>query len=132
MMLGPVPVDLALIESMRDLYGSPDPLGASNGMGMIVSGYASEEEPTARGEMRAERSLSPTLRMKTSSMALMITTYNTTNYVLMSLRKVVYAKSTLSPSRASAGCLQPGLFGRFRSICELTAHRSRKFDLFVC
>ena len=34
---------------------------------------------------------------------------------------LAHAKSTLSPSRASAGCLQPGLFGRFRSICEQTA-----------
>ena len=39
---------------------------------------------------------------------------------------LAHAKSTLSPSRASAGCLQPGLFGRFRSICQQTAHRSRK------
>ena len=39
---------------------------------------------------------------------------------------LAHAKSTLSPSRASAGCLQPGLFGRFRSICEQTAHPSRK------
>ena len=31
---------------------------------------------------------------------------------------LAHAKSTMSPSRASAGCLQPGLFGRFRSICE--------------
>ena len=41
---------------------------------------------------------------------------------------LAHAKSTLSPSRASAGCLQPGLFGRFRSICEQTAHLSRKFE----
>ena len=41
---------------------------------------------------------------------------------------LAHAKSTLSPSRASAGCLQPGLFGRFRSICEQAAHRSPKID----
>ena len=38
---------------------------------------------------------------------------------------LAHAKSTLSPSRALS-CLQPGLFGRFRSIYEQTAHRSRK------
>ena len=42
---------------------------------------------------------------------------------------LAHAKSTLSPSRASAGCLQLGLFGRFRSICEQTAHRSRKMRM---
>ena len=39
---------------------------------------------------------------------------------------LVHAKSTLSPSQASAGCPRAGLFCRFRSICEQTAHRSRK------
>ena len=39
---------------------------------------------------------------------------------------LAHAKSTLSASRASAGCPRPGLFCRFRSICEQTAHRSRK------
>ena len=39
---------------------------------------------------------------------------------------LAHAKSTLSPSQASAGCPRAGLFGRFRSICEQTAHRSRK------
>ena len=32
----------------------------------------------------------------------------------------------MSPSHPSAGCPQPGLFDRFRSISEQTAHRSRK------
>ena len=41
---------------------------------------------------------------------------------------LAHAKSTLSPSQASAGCSQAGLFCRFRSICEQTAHRSRKFE----
>ena len=39
---------------------------------------------------------------------------------------LVHGKSTLSPSQANAGCPQPGLFGRFRSISEQTVHRSRK------
>ena len=39
---------------------------------------------------------------------------------------LAHAKSTLSPSQASAGCSQASLFCRFRSICEQTAHRSRK------
>ena len=39
---------------------------------------------------------------------------------------LAHAKTTLSPSRANAGCLQPGLFGRFRSICKQTVHRCRK------
>ena len=39
---------------------------------------------------------------------------------------LVYAKSTLSSFQANAGCLPPGLFGRFRSISEQAAHRSRK------
>ena len=39
---------------------------------------------------------------------------------------LTHAKSTLSPSQASAGCPRAGLFCRFRSICEQTAHRSRK------
>ena len=39
---------------------------------------------------------------------------------------LAHAKSTLSPSQASAGCSRVGLFCRFRSICEQTAHRSRK------
>ena len=39
---------------------------------------------------------------------------------------LAHAKSTLSPSQASAGCPRTGLFCRFRSICEQTAHRSRK------
>ena len=39
---------------------------------------------------------------------------------------LAHGKSTLSPSQANAGCPQPGLFGRFRSISEQTVHRSRK------
>ena len=39
---------------------------------------------------------------------------------------LAHGKSTLSPSQAKAGCLQPGLFGRFHSISEQTVHRSRK------
>ena len=39
---------------------------------------------------------------------------------------LAHGKSTLSPSHPNAGCPQPGLFGRFRSISEQTAHRSRK------
>ena len=39
---------------------------------------------------------------------------------------LAHGKSTLSPSRVNAGCPQPGLFGRFRSISEQTAHRSRQ------
>ena len=39
---------------------------------------------------------------------------------------LAHAKSTLSPSKASAGFPRAGLFCRFRSICEQTAHRSRK------
>ena len=39
---------------------------------------------------------------------------------------LAHAKSTLSPSQATAGCPRPGLFGRFRSISEQTVHRSRK------
>ena len=39
---------------------------------------------------------------------------------------LAHGKSTLSPSQVNAGCPQPGLFGRFRSISEQTAHRSRK------
>ena len=38
---------------------------------------------------------------------------------------LAHGKSTLS-FQTSAGCLRPGLFGRFRSISEQTAHRSRK------
>ena len=40
--------------------------------------------------------------------------------------QLAHAKSTLSPSQASAGCPRAGLFCRFRSICEQTAHRSWK------
>ena len=39
---------------------------------------------------------------------------------------LAHGKSTLSSFQANAGCLRPGLFGRFRSISEQTAHRSRK------
>ena len=39
---------------------------------------------------------------------------------------LAHGKSTLSPSQDNAGCPQLGLFGRFRSISEQTAHRSRK------
>ena len=39
---------------------------------------------------------------------------------------LAHGKSTLSSFQATAGCLRPGLFGRFRSIAEQTAHRSRK------
>ena len=39
---------------------------------------------------------------------------------------LAHRKSTLSPSQANAGCPQPGLFGRFRSISEQMVHRSRK------
>ena len=39
---------------------------------------------------------------------------------------LAHGKSTLSPSEASAGCSRAGLFGRFCSICEQTAHRIRK------
>ena len=39
---------------------------------------------------------------------------------------LAHGKSTLSPSHPNAGCPQPGLFGRFRSISEQTTHRSRK------
>ena len=39
---------------------------------------------------------------------------------------LAYAKWTLSSFQANAGCLRPGLFGRFRSISEQAAHRSRK------
>ena len=39
---------------------------------------------------------------------------------------LAHAKSTLSPSQTSAGCPRASLFCRFRSICEQTAHRSRK------
>ena len=39
---------------------------------------------------------------------------------------LAHGKSTLSPSQANAGCPQPGLFGRFRSISEQTVNRSRK------
>ena len=39
---------------------------------------------------------------------------------------LAHGKSTLSPSQANAGCPQPGLFCRFRSISEQTVHRSRK------
>ena len=39
---------------------------------------------------------------------------------------LAYAKSTLSSFQANDGCLRPGLFGRFRSISQQTAHRSRK------
>ena len=40
--------------------------------------------------------------------------------------QLAHGKSTLSPSQANAGCRQPGLFSRFRSISEQTVHRSRK------
>ena len=40
---------------------------------------------------------------------------------------LAHGKSTLSSFQTNAGCLRPGLFGRFRSISEKkTAHRSRK------
>ena len=39
---------------------------------------------------------------------------------------LAHGKSTLSPSHPNAGCPQPDLFGRFRSISEQTAHRSGK------
>ena len=39
---------------------------------------------------------------------------------------MAHGKSTLSSFQGNAGCLRPGLFGRFRSISEQTAHRSRK------
>ena len=39
---------------------------------------------------------------------------------------LAHGKSTLLSFQANAGCLRPGLFGRFRSISEQTAHRSRK------
>ena len=41
---------------------------------------------------------------------------------------LAHRKSTLSPSQANAGCPQPDLFGRFRSISEQTVHRSRKIQ----
>ena len=39
---------------------------------------------------------------------------------------LAHGKSTLSSFLVNAGCLRPGLFGRFRSISEQTAHPSRK------
>ena len=39
---------------------------------------------------------------------------------------LAHGKPTLSPFQANTGCPHPGRFGRFRSISEQTAHRSRK------
>ena len=39
---------------------------------------------------------------------------------------LAHAKSSWSPSQTNAGCPQPGLFSRFRSISEQTVYRGRK------